>query len=178
MKQHRVCEACGDPLPTNRYNRKYCDKCRESINTVRNSNAKRIRSGCSTISCLFCGCDIPTTSKTTLCHNCEILRDSRESHNDSIGGMNKEEVPSLPIPTSEEIRLNQDKLFRRLNAREELVRSVKGSPYTMNSSKNKVKIEPVEPETAPISFHNKIHPETGEELIVECRGSGFYFGKR
>ena len=179
MEQHRVCEACGDPLPINRSNRKYCDKCRGRVNTVRNRNASRIRSGCSTISCLFCGCNILTTSKTMLCHDCEILRDSRESHNDSIADMNKKETPSLPTPTAEEIRRNQDKLFRRINNREELVRSVKCSPSTKSSSKNKVKTEPVEQETTvPVSFHDRVDPESGETFIVECRGGGFYCGKQ
>lgn len=179
MKQHRVCAACGGPLQTNRFNRKYCDKCRESVNTVRNRNASRIRSGCLTISCLFCGCNIPITSRTMLCRNCEILRDLRESHNDSIDDTNKEEAPSLPTPTAEEIRRNQDRLFQRLSAREELVRSVKDIPYTKSSSKNKVKIEPVEQEnTVPVSFYDRVDPESGETIIVECRGGGFYCGKQ
>lgn len=177
MEQHRVCVACGNPLPINKSSRKYCDTCAAKVNKARNKNASRLRSDCTTIDCLFCGCSILITSKSMLCHACEILRDSREAHNDSIDASKKE--PSIPLPTEEEIRKNRDKLLSRHNVNKPVIPKIFTSgSYSQTPKSKKYFKRPVEPETAPISFRNKLHPETGETLIVECRGSGFYFGKR
>ena len=179
MKQHRVCEACGDPLPTNKSSRKYCDKCRGKVNTVRNRNTSRIRSGCSTISCTFCGCDILATSKTMLCRKCEMLRDSREAHNDSIDeGLKKKKTPSLPVLTKEEIRRNRERLIQRHERRKPISSSFDDSPTIETPSNKGDKHKPVAPETAPITFHDRTDPETGTQYIVECRGSGFYCGRK
>ena len=168
MKQHRVCEACGDPLPTNKSNRKYCDKCRGKVNAVRNRNTSRIRSGCSTISCTFCGCDILAASKTMLCRQCEILRDSREAHNDSIDeGIKKKKTPSLPVLTKEEIRRNRERLLQRHDRP-----TIEAPPTEVDKHK------PVAPETAPITFRERTDPETVTKYIVECRGSCFYCGSK
>ena len=180
MEQHRVCEACGDPLPTNKSNRKYCDKCKGKINTRRNKNNLRMHRDCATISCMFCGCDILKTSKSMLCRKCEMLRDSREAHNDSIDeGLKKEKTPSLPVLTKEEIRRNREKLIRRHERCKQLISgSVEDSPDTKTSSNKGDKHKPVAPETAPITFRDRTDPETGTQYIVECRGSGFYCGSK
>lgn len=180
MEQHRVCEACGDPLPTNKSNRKYCDRCKGKINTRRNKNNSRMRTDCATISCLFCGCDILKTSKSMLCRNCEMMRDARESHNDSINeSLKKNKTPSLPTLTKEEIRWNREKLIQRHERNKQpMSGSFENSPTTKTPSNEDDKHRPVAPETAPITFRNRTDPETGTQFIVECRGSGFYCGSK
>ena len=176
MKQHKVCEACGNPLPPNKSNRKYCDKCGGKVNAIRSRNASRIRSGYSTISCTFCGCDIRATSKTMLCRQCEILRDSREAHNDSVNeGLKKKKTPSLPIST-EKIRRNRERLIKRNERHKQISSSFENGPSIKTLSNKCGKHKPVAPETAPITFHGRTDPETGAQYIVECRGSGFYCG--
>ena len=178
MKQHRVCEACGDPLSTNKSNRKYCDKCRGKVNTIRNKNNSRMRTDCATISCLFCGCDILKTSKSMLCRQCEILRDSREAHNDSIDeGLKKKKTPSLPVLTEDEIRRNREQLIQRHERHKQPISRSFENSSTIKTPFNKGdKHKPVAPETAPITFRDRTDPETGTKYVVECRGSGFYCG--
>lgn len=177
MKQHRVCEACGDPLPTNKSNRKYCDKCKGKVNATRNKNNSRMRTDCATISCLFCGCNILKTSKSMLCRECEMLRDSREAHNDSIDeGLKKKKTPSLPKLTEDEIRRNREKLIQRHERRKQISGSSENSPDIKTPSNKGGKHKPAAPEATPITFRDRTDPETGRQFIVECRGSGFYCG--
>lgn len=178
MKQYRVCEACGNPLPTNNSSRKYCDKCKSKVNAVRIRNTSKIRSGCSTISCTFCGCDIPKTSKSMLCCQCEKLRDSRDAHNDSIdvGPKKKKKTPSLPAFTKEEIRRNRERLIKRHERRKQISCSFENSPTIDTLSNKGDKHRHIEPETAPITFCERTDPETGRQYIVECRGGGFHGG--